>query len=152
MLALLASLLSFLLVTVNANPDSETVLILGGGVAGIIAAKTLHEAGIDNFILIEARDELGGRMKSYRFGGKTVELGANWIHGAKPVSGPANPIYTLAIKHDVKMQYNDFYGSLSTFDINGTADFVDVCRKAFADHAKLTIAGGALVLCTIESG
>ncbi|KAK0444694.1 amine oxidase [Armillaria borealis] len=138
----LVLLLSCLLVAVNANSDSKTVLILGGGVAGIIAAKTFHEAGIDDFIIIEAQDELGGRMKSHHFGGKTVELGANWIHGAEPVSGPVNPIYTLAKKHEVKTQYNDFYGSVSTFDLNGTTDFVDICRKAFEDHVKLTIAGG----------
>ncbi|KAK0185046.1 amine oxidase [Armillaria mellea] len=142
MLAPLGLLLLCLLAAVNANLDSKTVLILGGGVAGIIAAKTLHEAGIDDFIIIEAQGELGGRMKSHHFGGKTVELGANWIHGAEPVSGPANPIYTLAKKHDVKTQYNDFYGSVSTFDLNGTTDFVDICRKAFEDHVKLTIAGG----------
>ncbi|KAK0488508.1 hypothetical protein IW261DRAFT_1325664 [Armillaria novae-zelandiae] len=142
MLVPLALLLSWLLVAVNASSDSKTVLILGGGVTGIIAAKTLHEAGIDDFIIIEAQDELGGRMKSHHFGGKTVELGANWIHGAEPVSGPVNPIYTLAKKHDVKTQYNDFYGSVSTFDLNGTTDFVDICRKASENHVKLTIAGG----------
>ncbi|KAK0207704.1 hypothetical protein IW262DRAFT_1418961 [Armillaria fumosa] len=142
MFAPLALLLSLLLVAVNASSDSKTVLVLGGGVAGIIAAKTLHEAGIDDIIIIEAQDELGGRMKSHHFGGKTVELGANWIHGAEPVSGPVNPIYTLAKKHDVKTQYNDFYGSVSTFDLNGTTDFVDICRKAFEEHVKLTIAGG----------
>ncbi|KIM77433.1 hypothetical protein PILCRDRAFT_12069 [Piloderma croceum F 1598] len=41
----------------------QKILILGGGVAGVIAAWTLHEHGHDNFIIIEARDELGGRMR-----------------------------------------------------------------------------------------
>ena len=45
-----------------------TVLILGGGVAGIIAAETLTEKGITDFIIIEARDELGGRLHSETFG------------------------------------------------------------------------------------
>lgn len=31
------------------------VLILGGGVAGVIAARTLHEQGITNFTIVEAR-------------------------------------------------------------------------------------------------
>jgi polyamine oxidase len=45
-----------------------TVLILGGGVSGVIAAKTLTEHGIKNFKIIEARDELGGRLHNKMFG------------------------------------------------------------------------------------
>ncbi|KIO17972.1 hypothetical protein M407DRAFT_32355 [Tulasnella calospora MUT 4182] len=36
------------------------VLILGGGVAGVTTAQQLHEAGIDYFLIVEARDDLGG--------------------------------------------------------------------------------------------
>ena len=54
------------------------MLILGGGVSGIIAARTLNENGITNFRIIEARDELGGRLRSIPFGAlgkqKTVEV------------------------------------------------------------------------------
>jgi len=53
--------------------------------AGVIAARTLHEQGHDNFVIIEARDELGGRLMSRTFGttGRryTIELGANWVQG-----------------------------------------------------------------------
>lgn len=41
------------------------VLILGGGVAGVIAARTLQERGISDFIIVEARHELGGRLMSH---------------------------------------------------------------------------------------
>ena len=34
-----------------------SVLILGGGVAGVIAARTLHEHGINKFTIVEARGE-----------------------------------------------------------------------------------------------
>ena len=37
------------------------VAILGGGLAGLNAARLLHRAGID-FQLLEARDRLGGRI------------------------------------------------------------------------------------------
>jgi polyamine oxidase len=62
-----------------AKPGSKdaSVLILGGGVSGIIAARTLNENGIINFRIVEARDELGGRLYSTPFGApgkqKTVE-------------------------------------------------------------------------------
>ena len=94
------------------------VIILGGGVAGVIAARTLHENGIDDFVIVEARDELGGRMQTQTFGkagGKsyTIERGANWIQGTQEGDGPANPIFTLAQKHGLKTQYNEWYESMS---------------------------------------
>ena len=90
------------------EPNHHKVLILGGGVAGVIAARTLHQNGIDDFVIVEARHELGGRMMSHSFGGKTIELGANWIQGTQTGSGPANPIFELAKKHNIKSQHNDF--------------------------------------------
>jgi len=111
------------------------VLILGGGVSGIIAARTLNENGITNFRIIEARNELGGRLRSVPFGvsgkQKTVEVksppssqlhrltlvcqvGANWVQGTGggPNQGPENPIWALVKKHGVETQYNAYYESL----------------------------------------
>jgi phytoene dehydrogenase-like protein len=69
-----------------------SVLILGGGVAGVIAARTLHNQGITSFKIVEARDEIGGRLKSHKFGAPgrelTVELGANWVQGIQSGTGP----------------------------------------------------------------
>ena len=95
------------------KPNDSKVLILGGGVTGIIAARTLHENGINDFVIIEARDELGGRLKSTSFAGLTVELGANWVQGTQTGNGPANPIFSLVQKHGVKTQLNDYYSSMS---------------------------------------
>ena len=45
------------------DPDYEAeqtdVLILGVGIAGIAAARTLEVNGIDNFLVIEATDRIG---------------------------------------------------------------------------------------------
>ena len=56
------------------------VIVIGGGAAGIGAAEYLHKQGID-FLLVEARTRLGGRIANTDIGGYSVELGANWIHG-----------------------------------------------------------------------
>jgi hypothetical protein len=65
------------------SSKDATVLVLGGGVTGVIAARTLHESGIDDFIIVEALGELGGRMMDHVFGapGKeyVVEAGCNWV-------------------------------------------------------------------------
>jgi polyamine oxidase len=91
------------------------VLILGGGVAGIIAARTLHQNGIDDFLIVDALDQLGGRMMNHTFAGKTIEVGANWIQGTQTGNGPANPIFELAKKHNITSQFNDWFGSVSTW-------------------------------------
>ena len=106
----------------NANTSSTTsnhttVLILGGGMTGIIAARTLHEQGIDDFIILDGKTELGGRMIPKAFGvtGRqvVVELGPNWVQGTQQGNGTANPIWELAIKHNLTTVYNDMYGSVS---------------------------------------
>ncbi|KAF9456387.1 amine oxidase [Collybia nuda] len=123
----------------------KTVLILGGGVAGVIAARTLHERGIKDFIIIEGRNELGGRLRSTSFGGKTVELGANWVQGTQTDGGPANPILTLVKKHKVQTQFNDYFGSLTTYDKTGPVDFLDVFNASVDAFTELTVAAGPRV-------
>ena len=49
------------------NFSKPEVIIIGAGASGIAAAQVLHEAKI-NFLLIEADNEIGGRMKSHKFG------------------------------------------------------------------------------------
>ncbi|KAJ7816311.1 amine oxidase [Mycena olivaceomarginata] len=131
------------------TPNHRSVLILGGGVAGIIAARTLHEQGIDDFLIVEARNELGGRLRSKRFGAEgrqvTVELGANWIQGTQEEDGPANPILILARKHGLNATQSDFYESIQTYDETGPVDFMDIFNKAGDAFTDLTIAGDARV-------
>ena len=50
-------------------------LIIGGGIAGLMVAYRLERMGL-NFILVEKRDYLGGRIKSKYFHGKKMPLGA----------------------------------------------------------------------------
>ena len=97
-------------------PESKhhKVLILGGGVTGVIAARTLHQNGIDDFLVVDALDELGGRIMSRSFAGKTMELGATWVQGTQTGNGPANPIFELVKKHNITTQSNDWFGSIST--------------------------------------
>jgi monoamine oxidase len=55
-------------------------LIIGGGIAGLIAARHLTEAGL-RVTLLEARNRLGGRIYTESSGEFPVELGAEFIHG-----------------------------------------------------------------------
>jgi monoamine oxidase len=57
------------------------VAILGGGLAGLYAARLLSQAGVD-FVLLEARDRLGGRILSADASGRPgddgFDLGPSW--------------------------------------------------------------------------
>ncbi|WP_286208810.1 FAD-dependent oxidoreductase [Azospirillum sp. A1-3] len=58
------------------------VVILGGGLSGLNAARLLHRAGID-FRLYEARDRLGGRILTVNAAGEPADdgfdLGPSWF-------------------------------------------------------------------------
>ncbi|KAI0063017.1 amine oxidase [Artomyces pyxidatus] len=145
-----APLLSAILALVaNATRNDVQVLVLGGGVAGVIAARSLHQQGINDFKIIEARDELGGRMHSFTFGAPgnqvVLELGCNWIQGTQEGDGPANPILTLAQKHNLSAVPSDYYGSMTTFDYTGQVDYLDVFNSAIDAYTNLTVLAGARV-------
>lgn len=81
------------------------VLILGAGVAGIVAAKTLEESGIEDFLILEAQDYIGGRFKQRSFAGVKLEEGANWIHYA---DDKTNPLWELKQKHDLRGIFTNY--------------------------------------------
>jgi len=73
------------------------VLVLGAGIAGISAAKTLAEHNITNFIILEAENRIGGRAKSTILNSTNtrVELGANWIQGIDPNNPMKHPLWKI---------------------------------------------------------
>ncbi|MCB0009704.1 MAG: FAD-dependent oxidoreductase, partial [Anaerolineales bacterium] len=74
-----------------------TVLVIGAGMAGLMAARTLHEAGVPVTIL-EGRDRIGGRTYTDQSLGAPIDLGAAWIHG--PDGNPLTPLARqLGIAH-----------------------------------------------------
>jgi pseudooxynicotine oxidase len=58
-------------------------IVIGGGFAGVTAARELTIAGLD-CTLIEARDRLGGRTWYRDWDGDLVELGGGWVHWHQP--------------------------------------------------------------------
>ena len=81
------------------EPDAD-VLILGAGISGIAAAKSLYDSGTTNFIILEQASRIGGRMRSTQFAGATIDLGAQYIFCADPDAPEEmlNPAYRLAIQ------------------------------------------------------
>lgn len=59
------------------------VLIAGGGVAALSAARTLRQRGIEDFALLELEDEAGGNSRGSSIHGIACPLGAHYL----PVPG-----------------------------------------------------------------
>lgn len=63
------------------------VLVLGGGIAGLSAARTLRRGGVEDFALLELEDEAGGNSRGGKVGGLSCPLGAHYL----PVPGDDAP-------------------------------------------------------------
>jgi oxygen-dependent protoporphyrinogen oxidase len=60
-----------------------TVLVVGGGITGLVAARDLGRAGVPT-VLVEASPRLGGKVATERVGGFVVELGPDSFITTRP--------------------------------------------------------------------
>ncbi len=86
------------------HPDNKAVLVVGAGMAGLAAARSLADAGWPVRV-IEARDRIGGRVHTDRDWGVPLEMGASWIHGTT-----GNPLMELARQARAQLVPTDYYG------------------------------------------
>lgn len=114
--------------SVEGKSTRSKFVIVGAGMAGITAAHTLSKAGETDFVILEARDKIGGRMETVDFGGYTIERGANWIQGTE-----GNPIWDLKNEANLECSFPD-WESIITYDENGVeqdyyaSDYYDLVR------------------------
>jgi len=66
-----------------ASTVKTDVLIIGGGLAGLSLTETLQRAGTD-YLLLEARDRFGGRIKSEVVGEGHYDMGPAWFWPGQP--------------------------------------------------------------------
>ncbi|XP_044017962.1 spermine oxidase-like isoform X1 [Aphidius gifuensis] len=86
--------------------NSEKIIIIGAGAAGISAGCHLYKHGFKNLTILEAKNRIGGRINTVEFGDNVVELGAQWVHGEKGniVHKLAQPLGLLESSYNL----NDF--------------------------------------------
>jgi monoamine oxidase len=60
-------------------PEQADVVVVGAGLAGLIAARDLLAANV-SVLVLEARDRVGGRLLNHTLAnGSVVELGGQWV-------------------------------------------------------------------------
>ena len=90
---------------------TSDILILGAGMAGISAAKRLTERGLEDIVMVEGADRIGGRVREVNFGGVNVEVGANWVHFSNLKKSEINPL-ELMVKEAKLNSVNDDYSDV----------------------------------------
>mmetsp|Transcript_43760 Transcript_43760/g.101062 ORF Transcript_43760/g.101062 Transcript_43760/m.101062 type:complete len:520 (-) Transcript_43760:38-1597(-) len=99
MLVTLCLALSLLRSSLAEEVLETSVVIIGGGAAGLAAARTLAQQDVE-FLLVEAQAVLGGRVQSLALTETEYwNVGAQWIYGTETTTDPpeVNPILELAI-------------------------------------------------------
>ena len=98
------------------------VIIIGSGWAGVAAAKELSSNGVDNFIIVEARDYIGGRSRSINLSGQPVDIGSSWVVNIGSSSN-RNPVHQAVLDSGVSYTQERFVSA--TYMSNGEGTLLD---------------------------
>lgn len=102
---------------------SPSAVVVGAGIAGLTAARTLTDAGVE-CVVLEARDRIGGRLYTLDLAGTPVDLGGSWIH--TPIG---NPLREFAEQAGLTRHDGDPTGRFTGYDAGEarllTADELD---------------------------
>jgi monoamine oxidase len=121
-------------------PDHKSVLIVGAGMAGLAAARSLADAGWPVRV-IEARDRIGGRVYTNRDWGVPLEMGASWVHGTTD-----NPLLELAQQARAELVPTDYYGwaKLAVDPTLPPLQYDPETWRVFVERARGHVDGGSL--------
>lgn len=100
-----------------APATSERIVIVGGGVAGLSAARRLSRAGLSDYVLVELDSVLGGTARSGSFAPSLAPWGAHYV--------------TLPMAHNRPfVRLLDEAGAIAKFDEHGepVAQESHLCR------------------------
>jgi monoamine oxidase len=82
--------------------EKQSLIIIGAGAAGLMAGFKLADKM--DIIILEARDRIGGRMKTIETKDGNIEAGAEFVHGNLPV--------TLGLLKDADISVEEVEGKM----------------------------------------
>lgn len=121
------------------------VIVVGAGAAGLAAARRL-EAARATYVVLEAKDRIGGRtVTDTATLGAPVDLGGHWLH-----SPAVNPLTPLVDRYGFHVQHGP-----EDFRVAQHGRLLDAAANAeclaYIDHCfeKIAAAGGERVDCLV---
>ncbi|OUT21925.1 hypothetical protein CAS74_002909 [Pichia kudriavzevii] len=84
--------------------EHHEVVIIGAGISGLAAAELLDKHKVE-YVIIEARDRIGGRIETNRKGLTEYDLGASWAHDTL-----TNPLFDKILEdNEIHNLYSLYY-------------------------------------------
>lgn len=125
----------------SAKNKKYDVIVIGGGFAGVTAARDSSMAGLKT-MLLEAKGVLGGRTFTSEFDGHLIEYGGTWIHWTQPHVWSEVMRYNLEIAETSGANPDNLFYRENNKVVNSTVedvwpDFDTALMKSCARAAEL---------------
>src|SRR5947209_1391073 len=108
--------------------NTYDVVVVGAGMAGLTAARSLAEAGL-KILVTEAQDRVGGRIWTRHVRDEAIEVGAEFIHGKPPE--------LWALIEEAGLEAYEREGSQICFDEDALSDCSGAMQEVFEPLEKL---------------
>lgn len=102
------------------------VVVIGAGAAGISAGRRLAQSGV-SFVLLEARDRIGGRAHTIQRERLPIDMGCGWLHSAD-----RNVMVAIAEASGFHVERSPAPWTRQSGHIGVTDEELDDFRKTFA--------------------
>lgn len=107
-------------------------LVIGGGFAGVTAARDASQKGLKT-LLLEARPRLGGRTFTTKFGGHDIDAGGTWLGWGQPHVWAECMRYQMPIVKSASTGAEKFVWHSKTRRFEGgAAEYGPLSEEAFA--------------------
>lgn len=125
------------------------IVIIGGGMAGILSAIRLREAGFENFVIYEKADSLGGTWRENRYPGIACDVPSHsycyefepnpdWSYTCSPGAEILNYFQGVAEKYGVTEKV--LFGAEVSSLVYANGKWKLVCENGETDQADFVIA------------